>query len=204
MKTLNNTITLLVILATSNIVQAQFWENNAIYGGLGGQYGTYKGTVADINYNYKQKYSLQVSYASGSRESSNIPADYINESKPMDNVGSIEFLLGRIYKLDKSGAIRTNIKIGLAANNIQYATNYVWHETSTNFWTGKVTNYTYDNKKINNIGFIINPSIEFVLLRGMGISVAPHININAHRTSYGGQIELNFGILRPRLKKKLD
>ncbi len=183
-------ITFICSFTHSNIANAQFWENNSIYLGLGWKHGTYKGLSWDINYIQMQNYSLQLRATGGFRDAANSPLD--SKRVFIENFNAIEFQIGRVYPLNKTKTITTNLKIGLAHNSFKYPISYEWHPASMGFFGDTPSRYTAEWKREKNIGYIINPNIQFHLGKRLGISIAPHININSYHTAYEGQIRLTF------------
>lgn len=63
-------------------------------------------------------------------------------------------------------------------------------------------NYTFQKKKQIAVGVMLNPKVDFPLLRKVGISVGPTLSLSTSGPTYGFETTMNFGRLRNRLKKQ--
>ncbi len=62
-------------------------------------------------------------------------------------------------------------------------------------------NYSFQKKKQIAVGVMLNPKVDFPLLRKVGISVGPTLSLSTSGTTYGLETALNFGRVRGKLKK---
>lgn len=161
-------ITILIFLMSTNIAQAQFAENNAIYFSSDLNLGNYIGVDFHLNYVLKEKYSFRAGFTGniGIKPKSR-PDDYnsgfagvlfFGLINPYDLIETYEVGFGKIYNLNKSGTIRVNLSIGVGLTTIREPENWqiVGADAS---WSSP--NYTWNYKKYNTVSLIINPKIEF-------------------------------------------
>ena len=195
---------LLVMLFISSIsaVTAQFDENNAIYSTTELSMGNYIGIDLNMNYVYKETYSVKIGYSGNLRKSKSQPKDYesgISElftfglSNPHDIMENYQIGLGKIYLLNKSGTIRANLTVGLGYTVIREPEN--WQRNDDRYLA---ENYNWNYGKYNTISLIINPKIEFPITRFYGFTVSPMVQINKDRIYVGIGIGNMTGLLRKR------
>ncbi len=193
---------IIVCFALQN-ANAQFFENHAIYATTAGQAGNYFGTDLNLNYVYKEKYSVRLGYTGNIREAESTPGDYTGGLtdlvffeffKPYDELHSFNLSLGRIIKLNDKGSIRLNLSAGLGLVRIKEPTN--WQAVENPAYLGN--NYTYDFKEYNTLNFVFNPKIEFPFTRYYGLSLSPMVQVNKDRVYFGIGIGHMFGVLRSK------
>ncbi|TQD38647.1 hypothetical protein [Haloflavibacter putidus] len=197
-------ILLLVILVVAlQNLNAQFSKNHTIYATTAANFGNYLGADLNLNYVYKEKYSVKLGYTPNIREADNTPADYTGGLtdllffeffKPYDELHSFNLSVGRIYKLNKKGSIRLNLSAGIGVVHLKEPTN--WQPVEDPDFLGN--NYTYDFKEYNTFNFVFNPKIEFPFTRYYGVSLSPMVQINKDRVYFGIGIGQMFGVLRSK------
>ncbi len=187
---------------------AQYSKNHALYLGVEGKLEEQRGKSPSLNYIYKNKYSFQLRKSRFPVEPALIPSDFQQVrggfSNPEISLQTHEFLIGKIINIKNTeGRIRLNLKAGFSLNQFSTPTNFVKKDCSGLFgcWGA---NYSYERKKTENIGFLVNPSLEIPFLQWLGVSFSPHVNINKYKLVYGWQIGIILGVLRPRLIKKVE
>ena len=202
-------IPILILLTFSNlIINAQFSKNNALYLKIGASLGNYSGTDINVNYIYKQTYSLQIRQLVSGRASENVPSNYHSGnilgkkgSKPYELLIANEVLFGKVYSIDKKAHIRAQLKLGVSYNIFEIPSNFI-PKSNDNGWgnigIASSSNYDYEIIKKKKLGLVINPNLEFSFWRGFGVSIAPYVNINSERIAFAGQIAIMAGILRPK------
>lgn len=185
-----------------NAVKAQFAENNAIYYSDGLNIGSYFGVDFNLNYIYKEKYSVKVGYIYNRRKPKNQPEDYssglanvllLGTTNPHDRMENYQLALGKIYSLNQNRSIRLNLSFGLAYTVIREPEN--WQKAASGFL---VENYTWNYQTQHTLSLIINPRIEFPFTRIYGFSISPMVQINKDRTCFGIGIGQMIGLLRKR------
>lgn len=197
---------LLFIFVGINTASAQFAENNAIYlsGEVGG--GNYFNGDINLNYVYKENYSIKIGVSGNLRKAVSQPGDLrssLTESvftfgltNPKDQLDTYSVSLGKVVNLNKSRNIRANLMFGVGYTTITEPENYEKVEVS--IIGGMVMgNYTWDYGKRHGISFIINPKIEFPITRYWGLTVSPMVQLNKDRTYFGIGIGSMIGLLRP-------
>ncbi len=195
-------ITLLLFSLSINFATAQFAENNAIYSTGEFNAGNYLGLDMSLHYVYKEKYSFKIGYIGNLKKPRSQPADYSSGltgvllyglANPYDQLENYQIGIGRIYKLNEKGTIRTNISFGLGFTTIREPHN--WERTANSL---VVENYTWDYHKYHTLSFIINPKIEFPFTRFYGLTVSPVLEINKDRIHLGIGVGQMLGLLRKR------
>lgn len=197
-------ITLLLVLVFSNISNAQFDKNNAIYTTSELNLGNYIGFDINLNYVYQENYSFKIGYTGNIRKPKSQPDNYsagfsgllsIGSANPYDLFENYQIGIGKIYKLNKRGTIRANLSLGIGYTITKTPEN--WELINNAFLT---ENYTWNYKKENAIGLIINPKIEFPFTRFYGLTVSPMLQINKNSTYFGIGVGHMIGLLKQRKK----
>lgn len=171
------------------------------YGELGGGYGNFPSFKLGINRVHNNNIFSIVYYVQ-EKDASNIPPDYIvgNESsthkKPQQTIASLCFTKGKIFKV-ANGHIRFVLKGGSLIGLYAKPTNFT---PDIYGWYG--SNYDVKYKDYLVAGAIVNPLIEFPINRYYGFSTGLWANVNTGVTTYGVELNLLFGNLRPKIEKK--
>ena len=195
-------LTLLIFSISSNIANAQFDENNAIYSTGELNLGNYLGVDINLNYVYKEEYSFKIGYSGNIRKPKSQPEDYttgltgillLGLANPYDQLENYQIGIGKIYKINQSGTIRLNASIGLGNTIVREPEN--WERINNGFFA---ENYTWDYNKYNTVSLIINPKIELPFSRFYGLTVSPMLQINKDRTYFGIGIGQMIGLLRKK------
>ena len=197
------TILLFLFIFSINSIKAQFAENNAIYYSDGLNLGNYFAIDLNLNYVYKEKYSLKIGYISNMRKPKSRPADYssglvnallFGSVNPQDKMENYQFALGKVYSLNEKGTIRLNLSAGLGYTVIKEPEN--WQKIEEASYLAE--NYTWNYKRQNTISLIINPRIEFPFTKVYGLTISPMLQINKDRTYFGIGVGQMIGLLRNR------
>ncbi|OBR40454.1 hypothetical protein A9200_15875, partial [Maribacter hydrothermalis] len=200
-------ITILMSFISIHFANAQFAENNAIYSTGELNLGNYIGFDINLNYVFKEKFSIKVGYTGNIRKPKSQPDNYTSGltgifsfglANPYDQIENYQIGFGKIYKLNESGTIRTNISAGLGYTIIREPEN--WQMIDDVFLT---ENYTWNYKTHNTLSLIINPKIEFPFTRFYGLTISPMLQINKDRTYVGIGIGQMIGLLRKRKQQTL-
>ncbi len=183
-------------------VNSQFDDKNAIYTAAELNMGNYFGVDLSLNYVYKEKYSFKLAYTANIRTPKSQPDDYTSGllgvmffglANPYDQFENYQIGVGKIYKLNPSGTIRLNLKVGLGYSVITEPVN--WSEVNNSFLR---ENYTWNNQKYDTVSVIVNPKIEFPFTRFYGFTLSPMAQITKNRAYCGIGIGQMIGLLRSR------
>jgi hypothetical protein len=156
----------------------------------------------DLNYVYKEKYSLKVGYSGFIRKPQSQPADYGSgllgllswgSSNPYDQIENYQITVGKIYPLNESGSTRVNLSVGLGYTTLREPEN--WQKVNDSFLA---ENYTWNYSKSNTVSLIINPKIEFPFSQVFGLTISPMLQLNKDRTYVGVGVGHIIGLLRKR------
>lgn len=194
-------LAIIIVFTCAIGAKAQFGQNHAIYLSTEYSFGNYYGLDANLNYVYKEKYSLKVGFSGHFRKPESQPEDYsggllsvftFGLTNPLDQLFTYQVAFGKIFMLNKAETIRLNAALGVGYTIITEPE----HWRSVN---GFVTpNYSWDYEEYERVSLIINPKIEFPFTRIVGLSVSPMLYINSKRTYFG----LGIGKILGLLKKK--
>ncbi|HZK03934.1 MAG TPA: hypothetical protein VFC94_05955 [Bacteroidaceae bacterium] len=185
-----------------NFSNAQIVENNAIYVTSELNFGNYLGMDLDLNYILKDKYSFKVGYSGNFRKPKSQPDDFttgifgiflFGTNSPADKFENFGATVGRIYKINQSGTIRANLSLGVGYTIYTEPEN--WEKINDNV-VSLSKNYTYDYVEHRTISLIVNPKIEFPIIRYWGLSVSPMLQINRDRAYFGIGLGTMIGLLR--------
>lgn len=199
---MNRIIITFLLIFSVHSVKPQFAENNAIYATVELNIGNYVGGDLNLNWVYKEKYSLKLGYTGNTRKPRSQPEDYSSGvvgimlfglGGPNDQLETFQISAGRIYKLNKTGTIRANLSAGIGYTTIGEPVNW---QRSNNGFLGE--NYSWEYRKYSTVSLIINPKIEFPLSRFYGLTLSPMVQINKNRTYFGIGLGSMIGLLRKR------
>ena len=182
------------ILASVLTANAQFREKTLIYGSFEASYGNYKGVDFNLNYVHDNKYSIKVGYSGFLRRAKNAPDDFVGTFfDANDVINSIHLVYGRIFILDKKKQVHLNFGAGLAYVGVDIPQKFDF--TGLGFF---LTNYKWDHAFYNEIGFVINPKIEYLLTRYLGVSASPLFQYSKHSSYIGVGVGVLFNIIHKR------
>lgn len=193
-------LSFLLFLCGIQMATAQFDERNAIYSTGEVNLGNYIGFDLDLNYVYLQKYAFKIGYTGNIRKPVSQPEDYtsgftgiliLGIGNPYDQMENYRLAIGRLYELNKAGTIRVNVSFGVGLTSIKEPEN--WQAIDGSFLT---ENYTWNYRKYNTLGLIINPKIEFPFTRFYGLTFSPMLQLSKDRTYVGIGIGQMIGLLR--------
>jgi len=200
---MKRTLFIFLFIISFNWVNAQFADRNAIYTTGEINFGNYLGVDFNLNYVLDERYSMKVGYSGHIRKPKTQPENYtsgligallLNLANPHDELENYQILVGKIYPMNNKGTIRANVSVGLGYTTIREPRN--WQFVSGSFLT---ENYTYEYSRYNTVSFIINPKIEFPILRFYGFTFSPMLQISKDRTYYGVGLGQMIGLLRKRI-----
>ncbi|QDO94608.1 hypothetical protein FNB79_11740 [Formosa sediminum] len=194
-------LTVMLSCFSIQFINAQFSTSHAIYTTGELNLGNYIGFDLNLNYVYKETYSLKIGYTGNLRTPKSQPENYssgfesifsFGTTNPYDQLENIQIGAGKIYKLNTKGTIRLNLSAGLGYTIIREPEN--WHPIDNPFLT---ENYTWQYRKYNTLSFVLNPKIEFPISKIYGLTVSPLLILNKDRTYIGIGIGQMLGVLRP-------
>ncbi|MGB0883798.1 MAG: hypothetical protein ACPG4W_07775 [Flavobacteriales bacterium] len=196
-------VILFIFLINSAIANAQFGKEHAIYVSSDLSFGMYFGIDLNLNYMYKETYSLRLGLSGFVRDSKTTPKDYnpglelLPFTGPIDQLVNYQLCVGKIKLLNPKGTIRLNQFVGLAYTLISEPDNYV--KGSSGFFSD---NYDWEFEKHHVLSLLINPKFEFAFTRYFGLSISPILLINKDRVNIGVGAGTMFGLLRKRKKQR--
>ena len=186
-----------------SFANAQFAKNNAIYANGEMNFGNYWGGNFGLNYVYQEKYALQLGLTGNMRKAKSIPEDYtvgaigifalLGANTPLDQWVNYSVSFGRVFKLNPSGTIRMVPSIGIGYKIYTKPENWMKIQEGSSTWT---ENYSYEYIDYNAISLIINPKIEFPVIRYWGLTVSPMVQISRNGTYVGIGFGKMIGLLR--------
>lgn len=115
-------LTILLFSICINAAYAQIDKNKPIYLTSELNLGNYIGIDINLNYIYKEKHSFKIGYTGNLRKPKSKPENYtfgltglfnFGLDNPYDQFENYQIGFGKIYNLNKSGIIRTNLSLGL-------------------------------------------------------------------------------------------
>lgn len=199
-------ILILLLLTSALISNAQHNVNNTFYSSMEFNIGNYNGLDINLNYVFKEEYTIKLGYTGNLRKPKSQPKDYSSGiigtilfglPNPRDQLETYQIGVGKIYNLNKRKTIRANLSFGVGYTIIEEPEN--WVRVNNGLFIG---NYSWNYKKHNSLSFIINPKIEFPIKRLYGLTISPLVHINKDRTYYGIGIGQMIGVLRKKSKLK--
>jgi len=194
-----------ICLTAVNLSNAQFYENNGIYLSSEINTGSYNvGVDFNVNYVYKEKYSLKLGCSGFLKKPKSTPEDYIPGvekilsfwlSGPFDEMMNYQVGFGRVYKLNDAGTFRANISLGFGYSEFRNVV--TWQKRNVFLFT---RNYDVNYESYSSGSLIINPKIEFPVVSFYGLTVSPLLMISKKQTYLGIGVGQMIGIIR---KKKI-
>lgn len=179
---------------------AQLPENQFLYGNLGFSLGNFFGGSAGINFAVNDKFSLQFEYSGTSRTAKSVPSDYViglvdifslGTTTPKDRNKSLRFTAGKIKTINQSGTVRINFRAGLSFLWVTEPTR--WVKTEGYFFG---SNYTWEYKTTNQIGFVLKPEFEFLFANFAGVEISPYCELTEGFSAVG----IGFGMLLGKVR----
>ena len=173
-----------------------------IYGEAGGGGGNFASGKFGVNAIY-QNLCFGISYYGQFANAQNVPPDYdpglvIFNRLPQQTLNFVCFTAGWVVYAHNP-RIRYLLKGGLALGSSTLP------DTYTPVYYGYFgPNYDVSYQTIFLAGLHLNPTIEFPLTRGFGLSVGLWSNINTVRSSYGIEGNILFGRLRGRMHRQAN
>lgn len=195
----------LVFFGSAVSVIAQFNKpaSNSIFGQFTYGNGSHEIISGSLTYINKKGFSITLQAANESRNSKNVPPDYepgwlviFGDGIPNESISTTSILAGKVLE-EESRLIRLNLRAGISYGIIERPVNFVKKSKSA-FIFGSTSYYEYDIQKNRYIGLILNPTMDIMISRIVGLSTGIRANINGQTITYGGEIGLQIGSLRKR------
>ncbi len=187
---------------TKGTIPKTFFETNSLYLSSKVSLGNFSGFSSNLNYVWKNSYSLSLGFSSSSSEDHSAPDDYTGDfslfggnSHPKNVLNNYTLMFGKIVNF-KTNKIRLNLAIG--AGYGKYTENHNWQKKKSSSWGSilSANNYTWDKRKTSIYSLIINPEVEFIFTKYFGLSFSPIVQISDKKTFYGAGIGILLGKIR--------
>lgn len=185
-------------------INGQFKEKTLVYGTFEIQVGNYFGFNTNIDYVYNNIYSFKLGYTGLSKIDNNVPIDFERGNyywgKPLDRLGNYYFLFGKVYQINNKNTkkiIRVDMAVGLGYLIIREPINFKYSESGL----FSNSNYTWDYNKKEEISFVFNPKVEFLLTSSFGVNFSPLLQISKSKIYYGAGVGILFRVVKNKSKK---
>lgn len=192
-------LVLLLFLAPFSFGQKK--DNYLIYSSLKGNVGNYYGAGVTLDLVRSNNYSLGIGFFEQEKKPSNRPSDYekgvltlltMGGGIARDNLQSVSLTAGRIFLSKSNSLIRYHLKAGLIYSFGKMPTN--WVKLDNALFTFE--NYSYDYEKYQEIGVLVNPTIDIPVFKYLGFSMGPYALLNQNTVSYGIEITTLIGLVK--------
>ncbi len=196
---------IILIVLNTQLITAQNNIKDTYYLSYELNLGNYLGVDFNLNYVFKNRYSLKLGFSGNVRKPKSQPEDYsaglnglfsVGIENPYDHLLNYRIDFGKIYNLNPQETIRVNFSFGIGYTIIKEPNN--WQFTESDAVINLAENYTYSYRSYSTLSFIINPKIEFPFTRFYGLTISPMIQINKDRTYFGIGIGQMIGLLRKK------
>lgn len=190
------------IVVSTNAASAQDVEKHLYYLSSEVNLGNYIGFSADVNYLLDEKYTFKLGVVGNFRKPTNQPDDFsiglfgvlsLGLLQPLENMGSVNAAVGKMYYLNPKKSIRVNAAVGIGYTEIRLIENW---QKQMNPSYGQ--NYTFDQVTNSTVSLIINPKVEFPLGRVFGFTLSPTAIINKEASYYGVGVGYMLGRIRSK------
>jgi hypothetical protein len=178
----------------------------ALYGELGGGYGTHGSIKGAINTVIYGNNIITVCYVFSSHKASGIPSDYIpgglggifGRDIPHQNMEVHGLMYGKMLYCANS-IIRVTLKGGISEVNVNTPMDFKPNQFPNGGFLSSASNYTYTTKSDRVLGILLNPTLEMPFGKGLGMSFGLYANVNSVNSVYGLEVSLVFGKVRGNL-----
>ena len=180
----------------------QIKQDYLIYASLKGNLGNYYGGGITLDLIHKNEYSFGIGYYEHVKKPGNLPADYkkgvisllsMGEGIAQDKMQSVSLTLGRVFVSESNSGIRYNLKAGVTYSILKTPADWLKLNDGSLF---SMENYSYNYEKQHRIGILVNPTIDFPLLKFLGFSVGPYLFLNSKSVSYGIELTTLIGCVK--------
>lgn len=196
-------ILFLLVFITAQLY-SQSDSTNRFYFGIYGGLGSTKNIHLDVNHISSNDYTINLFYLLQFENSEFAPHDYRPEGiitlgyVPLTTIHSFGFSYGKMVNLNIK-AIKFTLQGGLLFGWMK--TPYNFKPRSVGAWLDFGSNYTYEKKEEIVFGLIINPKINFIFTRVVGMSLGVCANINFVKPTIAGELGINIGKLKKNKAK---
>lgn len=196
---------IILIVLNAQLITAQNNTKDTYYLSNELSLGNYFGVDYNLNYVFKNKYSLKIGFSGNIRKPKSQPKDYsaglnglfsVGTENPYDHLLNYKIDFGKIYNLNPQETIRMNFSFGIGYTIIKEPNN--WQFIESDAVINLAENYTYSYRNYSTLSFIINPKIEFPFTRFYGLTISPMVQISKDRTYFGIGIGQMIGLLRKK------
>ncbi len=194
-------ISIFVCLISFNYAFSQFLEDNKFYFSGEVNLGNYFGIDFNLNLVQNENYTYKIGFSKFMRKPESQPENFspgllptmltFGLANPFDQIDNYQISFGKIYKLNKSGSVRTNLNVGLGYSILKEPINWVGIDDG---FIGP--NYEWDYGESYFISLIINSKFEFIIKNWIGLTVSPMLLINSETIYFG----IGFGTIVGYLK----
>lgn len=173
-----------------------------IYSSFKGNLGNYYGGGITLDLINKSDFSFGIGYYEHDKKPKDLPTDYkkgilsllsIGEDIAKEKMQSVSFTLGRVFFSKSNSGIRYNLKAGMIYSVLKTPTNWLKLNEGSLL---SMENYSYNYEKQYSFGILINPTIDFPLLKFLGFSVGPYSFLNSKSISYGIELTTLIGCVK--------
>jgi len=167
--------------------------------------GTHLGISGNLNYIYKNTYSLEFGGRFYGQKSKLRPNDFkggliggvtLGIEDGNDLYFDTQLLVGKIFPM-RLPQRRWNLKVGLAYTEVEKSVNFKEAEKSL-----FGANYSYDKHRFSTISLLINPVLEYPFSQIFGIYISGHLIVNKETVFFGVGCGLIYGLLRDSNQRK--
>lgn len=192
---------LVVLLFLSPFSFGQKKDNYLIYSSLKGNIGNYYGAGITLDLVRSNNYSLGIGYYEQEKRPANRPSDYehgllslftLGQGVARDNLQALSFTGGKVFFSKSNSKIRYHLKGGFIYSFGKTPTNWVKLEDVL----FSFENYSYDYENYQEIGVLVNPTIDLPVFKYLGFSAGPYALMNQKTLSYGIEITTLIGIVK--------
>jgi len=185
-------VTGIVLVLLCFLGKAQEESKNPLYYINGGiSIGNLSGGQIGINLAVENRFSAQLEYSGVVRKAKATPEDYtgglvsifaFGTNRPVDNIHSFRILAGKISTIHSSGNTRINLKAGLSFLTYREANNFEKDQLGGLLL---VPNYSWETRKIQQIGVVFKPELEHVFVNFAGYTISPYLEITSDISTVG-------------------
>ncbi len=165
---------------------------------IGATVNNYFGSIGGISITYllSNNWGLKVNMKGYSQVAKDLPADYRNGFNPLGAGKPKDYLMAYSLAIIKEFVTSSSTRLGLEAgfSIIDYKKARFERQSSGGFFSA--ANYKIEKKSEISIGLHLRAKAELKLGRRTSIELATIANINPFQSYFGGEIALNFGMLR--------
>ncbi len=174
-------------------LNAQTHRSDAIFLSTEGIFGNYSGLNLDLNYQFRQSYSISIGLNHFSRKAKDF---YAGKIDPRHSIEDFHILVGKAFP-SRKGGVRWNLALGIAKSHSSLPVGFKKVRTLGSIITGSdeyriVTVYEENSQ----LAFIFNPKLELTISKVIGCTISALYMTNDVKPVFGLGIGLIVGKLR--------